>query len=717
MNTVIEGTYNLPLVALSYVIAVIASYTALDLAGRVKASTGRARQIWAYGGAFSMGTGIWSMHFIGMLAFVLPMPMGYDIPLTVVSMLVAVLASAVALKVINTRAMGRRRLQVGGIVMGLGICTMHYVGMAAMIMDMDISYDPWLFTASVAIAIGASIAALWLAFRLNPAETDSRQMAPTPILYRLMVAAVMGIAIAGMHYTGMAAAQFSALSTAVMVDVDLMSPLQLALIVAVVSTFIMLITLALSLYDAHLASRTAELAHSLQIANEELQAMVMHDQLTRLPNRLLLEDRIRQAIARAKRNKSEFAVLFIDLDKFKTVNDSLGHHIGDLLIQEAAARLQASVREADTVARVGGDEFMVVLADGTTENSAEDVVKRMVGNMIDAFLIDGHEIRISVSVGVSFYPKDGQDIHELMVRSDAAMYYAKEAGRNNYQFFEPGMISIAGQRNKLENKLRDALARDALDLAFQPKIDVKTGRIVGVESLARWHDPELGMISPDEFIPIAEGSGLILPLGEWVLRTACRQAREWQDQGLPKMRIAVNLSAYQLNQQSFIDVVKRALSDTGLQARYLELEITESAVMQNPRSARGLLNELHQMGVRISIDDFGTGYSNLSQLKSFPIDSLKIDRSFTSGVTSCTQDAAIVRAVMALAHSLNLEVIAEGVETEGQLDFIRKLEGQQYQGYLCSKPLPADKFGQFLKNRVNDVTDQVPPEESGVTNM
>lgn len=435
-----EGTYNYSLVALSYIVAAIAAYTALDLAGRVRASPGMARRAWLFGGAFSMGTGIWAMHFIGMLAFQLPMEMGYDIPLTIVSMLAAVVVSALALAVINTGVLSHQRLYLGGSAMGVGICTMHYVGMAAMKMDPPITYDPWLFSASIVIAVGASIAALWLAFRLNSNQFPDQETVRSPLWQRLVAAAVMAIAITGMHYTGMAAAQFSAHSVGV--NAGTMSPPQLAGTIALVSICIMLATLALSLYDAHLASRAAVLAKSLKAANEELKAMVMHDSLTRLPNRLLLEDRIKQTIARAKRNGTEFAVLFVDLDRFKTVNDSLGHHIGDLLIQEAASRLKASVRETDTVARVGGDEFMVVLTDGVQRDSVEAIASRMVDAISAVFLINGREIRISLSVGITLFPQDGQNIHELMVRSDAAMYYAKSAGRNNFQFFATGMNAV-----------------------------------------------------------------------------------------------------------------------------------------------------------------------------------------------------------------------------------------------------------------------------------
>lgn len=683
-----QGSYDWALVALSFVVAMMASYTALDLAGRVRASKGLARRLWLWGGAFAMGTGIWAMHFIGMLALTLPVRMGYDLTMTMVSMVASVLSSALALKIVSLGRLNWLRLGGGGLAMGTGICVMHYLGMAAMKMEPAVTYNPSLFSLSVVIAISASIAALWLAFRLND---QSRR---TPFWYRLAAALVMGIAICGMHYTGMAAANMAPHSMGI--GASAMAPAQLSITIALVAGCIMVTSLILSVYDAHLASHHARLAASLQQANDELKSMVLHDPLTRLPNRLLFEEHLDTVLRRAKRHLLPFSVFFVDLDRFKNVNDSLGHHVGDCLIKAAATRLREVLREDDLIARVGGDEFMVLTPPGTDKVQCVGIAARIVEAMATAFELEGTEVRISSSVGISCYPENGTDAHELMIHADAAMYYAKAGGRNNFQFFETGMVSAAEQRNVLERRLRLALEEGGLSLAYQPKIATSDDALTGLEALLRWHDKELGTVSPDKIIPLAEDTGLILPLGEWVLRTACIQTARWHAEGRIKVPVAVNLSPVQLNQHDFVDMVKRVLDETGLDPRFLELELTESAVMQNPDRARGILHELRRLGILISIDDFGTGYSNLAQLKRFPIDRLKIDRSFTAGVMRDAQDAAIVQAVIALAHSLQLDVVAEGVETREQLDFIRSLQGEQYQGYLCSKALAAEEFEAFL---------------------
>ncbi|QIB65988.1 putative bifunctional diguanylate cyclase/phosphodiesterase [Kineobactrum salinum] len=688
------GIYSPLLVTLSCIIAIMASYTALDLAGRIRACKDAvAGRYWLTGGAFAMGTGIWAMHFIGMLAFMLPENLGYDISFTLLSMLAAVIASGIALAVVNTGELTLVRLLAGGLAMGTGICAMHYVGMAAMKMQPPISYSGPLVGASIFIAMSASVAALWIAFRVNP-RSDSPAGRP-PIWQRMAAAVMMGAAIAGVHYTGMAAARFPTVAQGT--AASLMSAEQLATLVAVMSISVMLIAVLLSVHDKFQSQQTRYLTASLQAANEELQFMLLHDPLTRLPNRVLLEDRVSRIMARVKRSKLEFAFLYIDLDRFKSVNDLMGHHIGDAVIQAAAKRITETLREMDTVARVGGDEFMVVLGESENRQDFETVARRIGIALSDTFVIQGHEIRISASIGISIYPQHGTDIQQLMAHADAAMYYAKDVGKNNYQVFEAGMNIAVERRHRISRNLALAIGRTELTLAYQPKVAIASGGIVGVEALARWHDRELGIIGPEEFIPIAEDTGLILSLGEWVLCEACTQMKRWEAQGEERLQgISVNVSTYQLNHQNFVEVVKGVLEKTGLEAGRLELEVTESAVMQNPERACAILTELHQLGVKIAIDDFGTGYSNLSQLKRFPIDYLKIDQSFISGIATDIQNAALVKTIVAMAYNLNLEVIVEGVETEEQLAFVKNLGAHMYQGYLCSEPLSVEEFQQFL---------------------
>lgn len=681
-----HASYSLALVALSLGIATIASFTALDLAGRVRASKGVVRHLWLLGGAFAMGTGIWAMHFIGMLAMKMATGPAYNLPLTLVSLVAAILSSALALSLVQTGRLSRMRWAFGAVIMGGGVCLMHYVGMAAMQTEGALRYQPLLFLASVSIAVSASAVALWLAFRLNP--TGTRR---PPFWQRILAAMIMAAGISGMHYTGMEAVIYP--EGGLLVVSGSLSTYPLAISVALVTTCILLSALLISLFDAHMSSRNAQLAVSLQVANQELKQMVYRDALTQLPNRLLLEERLDTQLATLP---SAFALFFVDLDRFKHVNDSLGHHVGDALIQQAGARLQSAVRETDTVARVGGDEFMVLLGDSTSRDEVAALAKRLVSTLDKSFLIANSIVKVSSSVGISLYPEHGRDKHELMIHADAAMYSAKRMGRNTFQFYEPDMASQEERSVQVERRLRLAIATESLSLAYQPKVDVITGRITGVEALLRWYDDELGNITPDEIIPLAEDSGLIWPIGEWVLSTACRYAKAWEDSTGQALPMAVNISAMQLDNRHFVDMVKRVLNETGLPPSRLELELTESALVLNPDSALDTLNELSHLGVALSIDDFGTGYSNLVQLRRFPIKRLKIDRTFMSDAVTNRQDAAIVKAVVALAHSLDLQVVAEGIENEEQLDLIRQLKSHEYQGYLCSKALTGDELMGFF---------------------
>jgi diguanylate cyclase (GGDEF)-like protein len=677
------ATYNYWLVFVSLLVAILASYTALDLATRITASRGRAATAWLVGGAFSMGVGIFSMHFVGMLAFHLPIPMGYDVPITLLSMLIAILVSGFALYIVSRDTLSARNLTVGGVLMGLGICAMHYTGMAAMETHPPITYEPVLFSASVAIAIAASFAALWIAFTLR-SESEWTRYA------KFGSAIIMGLAITGMHYTGMAAAQFhpdTICMTGPLVDNSWMAGT-----LAGTTFMILCITLGLSIIDARMASRTAKMAASLKTANDELQRLALHDPLTTLPNRLLLEDRIEQAIAHASRGKHHCAVLFVDLDRFKMVNDSLGHFTGDELLRAVALRLQGLVRAGDTVSRLGGDEFVLLLREVADVDHAASVASKIVEAMREPFRLQEQELFVTPSIGISVFPLHGDKSQMLITRADAAMYNAKQAGRNNYQIFASDMSTFFPERLMLENDLRRAISRGEFELHYQPKVDVREELIVGMEALLRWRHPQRGLIAPQDFIPLAEDTGLIVPIGAWVIQEACAQNTAWQNAGMAHLRVAVNISGVQFRQKDLLDTIGRALEESGLAAECLEIEITESVVMQNASEAIVTLEKLSRMGIHVSIDDFGTGYSSLSYLKRFPIDKLKIDRSFIRDVSSDMDDAAIVRATIGLAHNLRLKVVAEGVETADQLQFLRSLGCDEYQGYYKSHPLAAAEF-------------------------
>jgi diguanylate cyclase (GGDEF)-like protein len=432
------GEYDLRLVALSLIVAAIASYTALDVAGRVSTRQGARSWAWLLAGAFSMGTGIWSMHFIGMLAFSLPIPMAYDTAINALSWVIAVAVSGLALFIVRRPALTRSNVTIGATLMGIGICSMHYTGMAAMRMSPPIVYQPLLFIASVIIAIVASLAALWIAFQLR------KKYSALAIVAKLGSAVVMGLAITGMHYTGMAAAQFAPGSVCLAADATGgLDNATLAVIIGLATLSILAITLVVSAFDAHLAAHTARVAHSLQAANEQLRIIALYDNLTGLPNRFLLEDRVGQAVSRALRNGRIFAVMFVDLDRFKAVNDSHGHRVGDELLKAVARRLLACVRQEDTVARAGGDEFVVVLSETAQKKDAAMVSGKILDELAKPVFIDRHEIGISCSIGISVYPDDGRDLASLMANADVAMYHAKKGGRNSYRFFVREMCQAA----------------------------------------------------------------------------------------------------------------------------------------------------------------------------------------------------------------------------------------------------------------------------------
>lgn len=453
--------------------------------------------------------------------------------------------------------------------------------------------------------------------------------------------------------------------------------------------------------------------NSRKLAQETMLHMAYHDSLTGLPNRYLLIDRINQAIKSAQYRNRLVAVLFLDIDNFKRINDTLGHSAGDFLLKDVAGRLQEFIRKSDTlsrplqgeedatIARLGGDEFTILLSEISAIQNAAQVAHRIHDIFRQPFTVAGRELFITASIGISIYPHDGADAECLLKSADIAMYYAKDHGKSNFQFYSEQMNKAACMRLEMENRLRKAIDNREFHLYYQPQMDIRTGDVVGIEALIRWIDAQNNVVLPGMFIPIAEETGLIIPIGEWILENACRQNKAWQDAGFPPMYVSVNISGIQFKQPSFIKTVDTVLRETGLDPRHLELELTESILMESTEASRQTLNELKSMGVRLSIDDFGTGYSSLSYLKRFPIDTLKIDRSFVKDVTTNPDDKAIISAIIALAKTLNLKVIAEGVETIQQLACLREMGSDGMQGYLFSPPLPHDYLTQLLKEGKN----------------
>ncbi|HEV2287089.1 MAG TPA: EAL domain-containing protein [Steroidobacteraceae bacterium] len=446
----------------------------------------------------------------------------------------------------------------------------------------------------------------------------------------------------------------------------------------------------------------------LEAANRKLRHLASHDALTGLPNRLLLDDRITQTIAQSDRQSHEFALLVIDLDRFKIINDSLGHRAGDELLREVAQRLKTAVRSVDTTARLGGDEFVILLGPPITQSEALAVARRVIQLMEPSMRLLGIDVHISPSIGMAFYPRDGRTVDTLLAHADAAMYSAKERGRNNVQCYAEGMSAGTQERVRLESELHAALHGGQFELHYQPKVDTSTGRINSAEALIRWRHPERGLLPPADFIGIADDCGLLDDIGEWVLHEACRQAKAWQDAGLPRLRVAVNLAPSQFRLNNLIDQIRRAIDAAQLDPQLLEVELTESAVMSNAEESILILEAISSMGVLVSVDDFGTGYSSMSYLRRFPIDKLKIDRCFVEEMTRRSEDASIVRAIISLAHSLHLKVIAEGVETSEQLSLLADLGCDQYQGFYFSPALSADKFVALVRQ---SQANQPPREE------
>jgi diguanylate cyclase (GGDEF)-like protein len=437
----------------------------------------------------------------------------------------------------------------------------------------------------------------------------------------------------------------------------------------------------------------------LEAATRQLRHLATHDALTGLPNRVLLDDRLTQAMARADRDGRPFALMVCDLDRFKLVNDSLGHAAGDELLQEVARRLAGLVRATDTVARMGGDEFMMLVTSIHHVDDARGLATRAVEVLQEPILIAQVDVHTSPSIGIAFYPQDGKSIEALIAHADAAMYCAKQRGRGSVQCFEGAMGAGIDNRVQLESDLHQAIALKQFELYYQPKVHTNSGVVRSAEALIRWVHPQRGVITPDAFIPLAEDCGLIGAIGEWVVKEACRQARVWCDAGLGPMRVSVNLSPSQFRGSGLIHSIRRALDEAGLEPQYLEVELTESAVMSDPEESIEILEQLSAMGVLVSVDDFGTGYSSMSYLRRLPIDKLKIDRVFINEIVSRPEDASIVRAIVSLAHSLRLKVVAEGVETPAQLDFLKAVGCDEYQGYHFSRPLPSREFERVVREK------------------
>ncbi|MDQ0549840.1 bifunctional diguanylate cyclase/phosphodiesterase [Pantoea agglomerans] len=671
-------TWDSVLICVSLIVAFIASFTALDTAGRVAVSRGWSARFWLLVGGIAMGIGVWAMHFIGMLAMMMPMMMRYDTRLTILSLLVAILASVLAFgQTVGGLHLTRQRLLRGTLILGAGVVVMHYLGMYALLIEPQPEWNALLVALSVLIAFAASGLALWLAFHLR--QGDHHLM-----LMRGLASLVMGIAIAGMHYVGMAAAEFSHSS---MMQPHGVSNAGLAVWVTLITLTILGVTLLSSMLDAQL--RAARLATRLNRANQELRQLAMHDNLTTLPNRVMLEQQLDLAIKQAMLNEHRFAVIYMDLDGFKAVNDTWGHHVGDRLLVAVAERLRSQLSNTMLLVRLGGDEF--VLMAECDISAARQLAQKLVKVISSPFELDRYVLHVSLSAGIAIFPLHGRNRQELLFNADAAMYHTKHSGRNGWCLFEPAMSAATQHQLELANDLWEAIEREQMRLFYQPKFCSGGTRLMGFEALLRWQHPQRGLLTPELFLPRAEKTGQIIALGNWVIGEACRQLRIWHSQGHSDWTVSVNLSALQFHQRDLLTILTQTLARNQLPGSALMLEITEAIAMRDPAFSQQRIRELQQAGVSVAIDNFGIGYANLLHLKDLDASELKIDRSFINCLRPGSEDATVVSAMLTLAQSLNLRMVAEGVETEEQQHLLTSLGFDALQGYLLGKPTPADR--------------------------
>jgi diguanylate cyclase (GGDEF)-like protein len=644
-----------------------------------------------------MGSGIWSMHFVGMLAFSLPIALGYSLPMTLLSWLAAVSVSALALQLAARERLTPRGLVAGALVMGAGICAMHYLGMAALEMAPGIVWHWGWVAASVLIACAASAGALLIAAAMRRLSGVRAQAA------QALAALAMGAAISGMHYSGMAAAGFPA--DAVCLSREGLGGQGVGTLIALATVLLLGIAIFTSTLDARMQARADALAASLreandrlQDANAELRRIAFADPLTGVPNRALFHDRLAHAAARVdrateaggSRDRARLGLLYIDLDGFKAVNDSDGHGVGDAILREVGQRLKRIARESDTLARLGGDEFVLLMEAVSGPGDAQSAAERVLATLREPFELPHRRVTLSCSIGIGIYPDHGPP-ERLMVSADAAMYQVKRAGGDGCALFEPGMQQDSGEQLDLQQELRGALDRGELRLHYQPKVDARSGRLAGAEALLRWQHPARGTIGPAGFIPIAERFGLIVRIGEWVIEEACRQIAAWSGEGRP-LAVSINLSAHQLRHPELPARVQAALRRHGVDASQLVCEITESVAMEDTPTTQRVIEQLTALGLKLSIDDFGTGYSSLAALRQLRPHELKIDRSFVVDVAANADARAVVDAIVGLAHALGVRVVAEGVETAVQHEALVALGCDALQGFHFGRPVPAPDF-------------------------
>lgn len=678
------------LIALSYLVAFIASFVALDSAGKIPLSSRKAAIFWRIAGGCTLGIGIWSMHFIGMLSMKMPVMMSYDLWLTLASLGISVLASTLAINIaVSGKSLSRFRLLFATLILSAGVVSMHYVGMTALLLNGSIVWDRRLVALSIAIAAIASGAALWLAFHLQ----DKRKGI---FVNRIIASLVMGAAICAMHYTGMSAAQFGEMEHTMSGGV---SESGLSLWVSVTTLCLLGIMLIISLVDSHW--RTNRLTENLRQLNGQLELQARFDALTGLANRHQMDIRMQDCLHSALLSKKQFAVIFLDVDHFKRVNDTWGHHVGDELLITLAQRITARLTREMTLARLGADAFILLVPECDDER-LNALLSALLEDMRRPLSLCGHALNSTISAGVSLYPQHGETLHELKLKADAAMHHVKEEGRNGWAIYRPEMSTAVPAKPGFLQELSQALERDQFELWYQPTWYAGQKTIHGFEALLRWRHPEQGVLLPNLFIPSLEQTGLIIPVGNWAIEAACRQLHFWTEQGFSQWTLSFNLSPIQFEQPDIFTIVSSMLQKYDLSPSRLILEVTESTALKNLDRSIELLNAFNQAGITVSIDDFGTGYSNLLMLSVLPAKELKIDKSFVSSMLENEKSRKLVETIIHIARTMEMSIVAEGIETEEQQAALTDLGCDYLQGFLFSRPLPAEQVPWLLLQKNSD---------------
>ncbi|KRW62279.1 putative bifunctional diguanylate cyclase/phosphodiesterase [Pseudomonas sp. TTU2014-080ASC] len=690
---VLTCSHTLWLVLLSYLIAVFGSHITLTIAKQASRTANTImKRVWTVLGAICLAGGIWTMHFIGMLAFKAPVSIHYDLSVTLFSFLVALTASLIAMHYMTMQAPRMLQQILAAVLIGVGISAMHYSGMTAMQSVAKTYHHPGLFALSILVAISASYAALKLAEYFR----DGEKRNVTWLKYS--AAMVMGAAICSMHYTGMSGLYLVVPDNTPLQLRSADNSVQLGLIIASITFLILSLSLAAAWASRKLEEKEQDLQrvnillHQLDQAQASLEQIAHFDPLTEQLNRRGFNRVFNAAIEEHTISGRNLAVMFLDVDHFKRVNDTLGHDAGDELLRIVAQRIRSSLRERDIVSRLGGDEFCIVTSIDS-DDALLPLANRILEKMKEPINLGERKMVMTTSIGISRFPQDGVTVEELIKHADLALYQAKADGRNTIHVFKQHLTEKASIELQLEEDLRQALQLDKdLKLYYQPIIDLSSGEVTRLEALIRWQHPRLGLLTPERFIGIAEANGFVELLDKWVMQQACKDLAIMLDQGYRNTKIAVNCSAINLTHNLLSESISDALQGNNLLAERLEIEVTESTLLSNIRCVKNQLESIKRQGVSIALDDFGTGYSSLTYLRRLPLDVLKIDRSFIKEITESPQDREIVRAIISMAHALNMKTVAEGVETNAQLSLLVELSCDQVQGYLFSKPQPMEEI-------------------------